>query len=351
MQYLFAWSFFFLFPTFINANENPPHESWTFSVGFENDLFASTDRFYTNGIKLNWISPELKYFEDLSYIRNNELFSTGLKHLINLLPFHEDSERQRHFSFSLGQKIFTPEDIETRSLIKNDRPYAGWLYGDIGFHSKTRRRLDTFTLQIGLIGDLSLGQEAQDLVHDVRSIDKANGWDNQLKNELGFSIIYDQKRRLIRRTDFYHDLGFDTVLHGGVAMGTVFTHFSGGAEFRFGWNLPTDFGSALIRPAGNTNAPTDVNDPRYQTGKQALSAYLFAAANGRFVLRDIFLDGNSFTNSHSVDKESWVGDFVLGASISYRKFKLSYAQVFRSKEFELQQSGQSFGSISLSFTY
>ena len=343
--------FAFFFPLLLEANEKPPHESWTFSFGFENDLFASTDRFYTNGIKLNWISPELQYFEDLSYIKNNELFSNGLETLIDFLPFHEDPDRQRHFSFSLGQKIFTPEDLQSQTLISNDRPYAGWLYGDIGFHSKTKRRLDTFTLQVGVIGDISLAEEAQNLVHAIRSIDEANGWDNQLENEVGFTLMYDQKRRIFRRTDFYNDLGFDTILHAGTALGTVFTHFSSGAEFRLGWNLPTDFGSALIRPAGNTNAPTDANDPRYQRGKQALSAYLFTAANGRLVLRDIFLDGNTFTDSHNVDKESLVGEFVIGASLSYRNFKLSYAQVFRSKEFKLQRSGQSFGSISLSYTY
>jgi len=33
--------------------------SRTFSFYFENDLFADTDKGYTNGIKLSWISPGL----------------------------------------------------------------------------------------------------------------------------------------------------------------------------------------------------------------------------------------------------------------------------------------------------
>ncbi len=333
------------------ADVDPPHESWTFSVGLENDLFANTDRFYTNGIQLNWISPELAYFEDLEWIKNRQLFSRQLKQLISLLPHSDDSTRQRHFSFSLGQKIFTPENIEARELLINDRPYAGWLYGDLGFHSKNKRRLDTYTLQVGLIGNISLAEEAQDLVHSIRNIEKANGWDNQLKNELAFSIIYNHKRRVFRRSDFYKQLGFDAILHAGGAVGTVFTNMTAGAEFRLGWNLPTDFGSALIRPAGNTNAPTDATDPRYESGRQSLSIYMFAASNGRIVLRDIFLDGNTFRDSHSVDKHTLVGEYILGGAISYRSFKLSYAQVFRSREFELQRSGQSFGSISLSYTY
>ena len=143
----------------------------------------------------------------------------------------------------------------------------------------------------------------------------------------------------------------DFIVHAGGAAGTVFSHVSAGMEFRIGWNLPTDFGTALIRPAGDTNAPSDTGDPRYQRGGQGFSFHLFGGTSGRLVFRDIFLDGNTFSDSHNVDKKLIVGDFVMGASLIYKKFKLSYAQVLRTKEFDGQASGQNFGSISLSFTY
>jgi len=78
---------------------------------------------------------------------------------------------------------------------------------------------------------------------------------------------------------------------------------------------------------------------------------LFAAVTGRVVGRDIFLDGNTFSDSHSVDKEIVVGDFIVGANLIFRRFKLSYAQVFRSRESEGQSDKPNFSSISLSFTY
>jgi lipid A 3-O-deacylase len=346
-----ALLFFSLFFSFPVLADKPPHESWTFSFGFENDLFSNTDRFYTNGIKLDWISPELQWFEDLEWIKQDAFLSNAVKQFINLLPYSDDPERQRQLSFSVGQKMFTPEDIAARNLIVNDRPYAGWLYGSMAFHSKNERRLDTFEVQLGFIGDLSLAEEAQDLVHSIRGIEKANGWDNQLSNEVGAALVYDRKQRLIRRTDIRGSFGFDTIVHGGGALGNVFTHISTGAEFRIGWNIPTDFGSALIRPAGNTNAPTDSTDPRYQYGKDALSLYFFTALNGRVVFRDIFLDGNTFSDSHSIDKKSLVGEVIVGSSFVLKSMKLSYAQVFRSTEFKGQDSGQSFGSISISYTY
>ncbi|MBI1732604.1 MAG: lipid A deacylase LpxR family protein [Gammaproteobacteria bacterium] len=329
----------------------PPPESWTATLHFENDLFADTDRFYTNGIKLGFVSPDLKWFQDLEFLRRDHLPARLANGFINLLPWSDDPERQRNVSLSVGQLMFTPRDIARADLIREDRPYAGWLYGSAAFHSKTYRRLDTFELQAGFTGPWSLAEHAQDLVHDLRGIDRARGWGNQIDTELGVALIYDRRLRVLPRRDFAGQWGVDAVVHGGAAAGTVFTHASLGAEARFGWNLPTDFGTGIIRPAGQVDMPTDTRDPRYQETGETLSAYVFAAVAGRWVLRDVFLDGNTFENSHDVDKEPLVGDVVLGASLIWRRFKLSYSHVLRSDEFEGQRGSQQFGSVSISFTY
>jgi hypothetical protein len=328
----------------------PPHESWTFTFRLENDLFADTDRFYTNGIKLSWISPDLEWFQDLDWFRRDARLNRWGNRVVELLPFSGDPERQRNLALSVGQMMYTPRDIARADLIEEDRPYAGWLYGSAAFHSKTYRVLDTFEIQAGLTGPWSLAENAQDLIHDLRGIDRARGWDNQIDAELAFALIYDRKYRILPRVDLGSGLGLDAIGYAGGALGTVFTHAGGGIEARLGWNLPADFGTALIRPGGETNAPADTADPRYDADG-GFSFHLFAAATGRFVVHDIFLDGNTFSDSHDVDKETVVGDFVLGASLIYGRFKLSYAQAWRTAEFEGQHGSQEFGSVSLSFTY
>jgi hypothetical protein len=328
----------------------PPHESWTFTGRFENDLFAGTDRFYTNGIKLSWISPDLQWFRDLDWFRRDARLSRWGNRLVDMLPFSGDPERQRNLALSAGQMMYTPRDIERRELIVDDRPYAGWLYGSVAFHSKTYRLLDTFEIQAGLTGPWSLAEQAQDLIHELRGIDKARGWDNQIDTEPAFAFVYERKYRIVPRLDLGSGWGIDAIGHAGGAVGTAFTHLSGGIEARFGWNLPADFGTALIRPGGETNAPADTADPRYDPAR-GRGFHVFAAVNGRLVARDVFLDGNTFSDSHHVDKEAAVGDLTIGASAIYGRFKLSYAQVWRSAEFEHQDGSQQFGSISLSFTY
>lgn len=331
--------------------DKPPEESWTFTLRFENDLFTHTDRFYTNGIKLSFVSPELHWFQDLPWFRNNSLLSRWGDRVVQMLPFSGDAARQRNLALSVGQMMYTPADTARADLVVDDRPYAGWLYGSAAFHSKTYRRLDTFEIQAGLTGPWSLAEQAQDLIHGLRGFRKASGWDNQIDTELGFALIYEYKYRIVPRTDFARLCGVDAVVHAGGAAGTVFTHANAGLEVRLGWNLPTDFGTALIRPAGETDAPADTRDPRHAGRSSQPGFHLFASATARYVLRDIFLDGNTFSDSHHVDKNALIGDFAFGASIIYHGFKLSYAQALRTDEFESQRDNQRFGSISLSFTY
>jgi hypothetical protein len=205
---------------------------------FENDLFAETDRFYTNGIKLSFISPDLKWFQDLEFFQRDHLPARLANGFIDLLPWSDDPARQRNLSLSVGQLMFTPRDIRRSDLIRDDRPYAGWLYGSAAFHSKTYRRLDTFEFQAGFTGPWSLAEQAQDLVHEIRGIDKARGWDNQLDTEPAFALIYDRRLRIIPRRDLAGSWGVDAIVHAGAAAGTVFTHVSAGIEARFG--LRTD---------------------------------------------------------------------------------------------------------------
>ena len=105
----------------------------------------------------------------------------------------------------------------------------------------------------------------------------------------------------------------------------------------------------MIRPGGDANAPSAVTvagDSRKRMG-----IYGFAALGGRLVGRDLFLDGSTFADSHSVDKKPVVGDLVIGLSVVFRAVKVSYAQVFRSREFDKRHRRHNFGSVSVSVSF
>jgi hypothetical protein len=79
--------------------------------------------------------------------------------------------------------------------------------------------------------------------------------------------------------------------------------------------------------------------------------YLFAGVEGRAVARNIFLDGNTFKDSRSVDKEPLVGDLQWGVTLTWQGARLSYTHVWRTREFTTQDGGDQFGSISLSMSF
>jgi hypothetical protein len=76
--------------------------------------------------------------------------------------------------------------------------------------------------------------------------------------------------------------------------------------------------------------------------------YLFAGIEGRAVARNIFLDGNTFRGSRSVDKKHLVGDLQIGFVLDWSGLRLGYTHVLRTREFQTQESEDNFGSFSLS---
>ena len=338
------WLNIFLLTTLIVPDsalaEQDQINPWAQSIYFENDLFNGTDSNYTNGFKYSLISP------DLSPHAKQTLFPRKVLELIHKIPYLRDSgpEYSHKAEFSFGQNMYTPSDTSRSDLIIDDRPYAGWSYVGLAYHRKTNfvdhlDFLDSVEIQMGIIGPQAYAKETQDLVHDLRNIDKAEGWDNQLKNEPGLLLAFERKWLFYPNSS--NSLTTDAIVHAGGAVGNVATYFNSGLEVRFGLNLPRSFGISLIRPAGST----------LFTPSKKPSLYLFGAVNGKYVLRDIFLDGNTFTDSHSIDKKDWVADLAGGITLSYRNLMLTYTHVTRSKEFVGQEDAHNFGSVTLSFFY
>ncbi len=162
-------------------------------------------------------------------------------------------------------------------------------------------------------------------------------------------LIYERKLRTFE-ANHMRGWGYDTIIHFGATIGNIHTYANAGFEARIGWNIPTDFGTTLIRPGGEASSPVDSTDERFKL-PGGFSVHAFAGATGRLVLRDIFLDGSTFANSHDVSKENLVGDLFVGFAVIVGAVKLSYAQIYRSDEFQQQLGGHEFGSMSLSFTF
>lgn len=326
---------------------------WAFGIHFENDLFADTDQQYTNGIKLIAVTPDLRRAFD----ERRELPDWG-RWLVERVPFlhgdEESADTERTLAFSLGQNIYTPQDTRSTDLVRDDRPYAGWLYFGTTFQVRKANRQDSFDVQMGIIGPYSFAEEAQELVHRIRDLAIPQGWDNQLRTEPGLVLAYERTWRLDvhgQRRGF----AIDVLPRLGGALGNVATYASAGLQFRTGWNLPPDFGYSVIRPGGVTqvNALRDSGESGASQARrrEGFSLYAFAGVDARLVAHDVFLDGNTFRDSHEVDSRPFVADLMAGITLGWRGAKLSLANVLRTREFRNQPRDHRFGSITLSYAF
>lgn len=320
-------------------------QSGVFNVELENDLWGSgKDNHYTHGTRFSYLSGEgLSDFEKSLKARISSYLPDFL------VP---DSRR---ISFVLGQNIFTPNDITQFELNPNERPYAGWLYTGVGFvaEKKTGKRpfLDNLEINIGVVGPGAFAEETQTQVHRIIGSPLPQGWNNQLENEPGIVIFYERKWPL--RPDVsldlipkipWTDIGFDFTPSAGFALGNVYTFFSAGGVLRIGNDLPNDYGPPRVRPG--------LSGSGFFKPRNKFTWYIFGGVEGRAVGRNIFLDGNTFAYSHSVDKKTLVGDFQAGLVVTlFREFRLGFTNVFRTREFDGQAEADEFGSINFSFRW
>lgn len=307
------------------------------SITTENDLFGNgTDQHYTNGIKLTYLTPRAP----------NDLVLQATKYV----PFFTDQDSTVRGVFTLGQNLYTPVDISVSTLEQHDRPYAGWLYGGIGVVSANGARRHTpgfewsainyVELNVGIVGPSALGEPTQTLVHEAIDYTLPEGWDNQLEDEPAFMLFFDRQYRGIGSLDLgSYALQYEMTPSFGWSVGTVATHASAGLSFRIGNGLDRDFGAPRIRPAQSGVG--------YFESSNTFGWYLFGGVEGRAVAHNIFLDGNVFKDSHSVEKELFVGDINYGIGLTYADWRLVYSRTLRTKEFDNQDEGNVFGSITL----
>lgn len=310
---------------------------WLCDFQFENDFFGgNTDHHYTHGTRIGCLSRRLHWFETLA----------------DQLPWFslakaqapERNQLKARARITLGQNIYTPENLSATTLVKEDRPYAGWLYLGFGLvGNQGNSRYDKIELEIGVVGPASGAEDVQTTWHRWFGFRHPNGWHHQLKNEPGLNLYYEQARRQSPLNLGASRLKLQLTPHFGFALGNVFTYAAGGMTVRIGKQLEQDFGPPRIRPSlagsGLYRYHSDFN------------WYLFAGLEGRAVARNIFLDGNSFQDSHSVDRKLLVGDLQAGLVMQYGDLRVAYTQIFRTREYQGQDHPDRFGALNISWLF
>ena len=293
-----------------------------------NDFFAarSSDGHYTNGLEGSWtFEPQGDHWT---------------RSVADWIPGWTADDVDAA-SYRFGQQMYTPEDIDRSDLIEDDRPYAGYLYGGLSVYRQDLtpqwRISDAVSLDLGIVGPGSGAKDVQKNFHSLVDSDDPEGWHNQLNNEPTVTLAM-QRSWLYR--DSLGSLAMEYGPNAGFALGNLYDYASAGLGIRVGRQLDNQYTTPGTAPYSSSNVMFSRD--------RSFNWYVFGNAQGRFVARNLLLDGNTFEDSHSVDKKQWVGDLELGGAVSWDRYNLSLTTLKRTREFEQQDDDDYFGVVTLS---
>ncbi|WP_169566353.1 lipid A deacylase LpxR family protein [Sneathiella limimaris] len=315
------------------AKDSPAKdEPIIFNLVIENDSIGGrgTDKNYTSGVRIGALHPD---FEIPEFIKDlNDTF----------LP--SKIEGDIAVSYSIGNNLYTPEDITQVAQDPDDRPWAGHTYVSLGVthNKKNSNYMDELEVSFGVVGPYSLGEQFQKFVHTHVTPDSPTpkGWRNQLKTEPTLSVAWQRRHFLFESSDFM-GLTVGASPYYGATLGNAHTHGTAGMNFFIG---PSDNG---LQDTPLRVKPGIAGTGYFEKPDNGLNWYLFAGVEGRAVARNIFLDGNTFADSHSVDKKNLVADANAGIAFTIGNTRISYTLVYRTEEFQGQSEPSVFGALSV----
>ncbi len=317
-------------------DDDEPGPAWlqdsTLSFVWENDVFGGTDSNYSNGVMLSLTTSP----------RDKPFVIGPLSNAVADQPWMSD--RRWRTTYAVGHSIFTPEDISTAVPDPQQRPYAGFAYASTTLtgESPNKKFIDSAQLVVGLVGDVAGGEWVQSEFHQLVNGVSPQGWRFQLKDEIAFTTRFEHLQRVALHTD--GPLEWDAFINGGVAVGTLETSGTIGGMVRIGDDLEADYGGPpRVRPA--------LSGANFFSGSGSWGWYLFAGIEGRVVAHDLFLDGNTYRDSRSVDRDWFVYDGQVGVAVRSGRARLAFTFVHRSEEFDTQTGPQRFGAGSLSWRF
>jgi lipid A 3-O-deacylase len=295
----------------------------TVALREENDVVGGTDRNYSNGLSL-------------TVAREGSGPLGGIWKRLGAEPGRLVS------SYELGQLIMTPADLRRKVPDPTDRPYAGLLYVAASTYSSYGNRFQGLKLITGMVGPASLAAQTQMAFHRYIHSPMPQGWDYQLKNEPILNMVYERRQRFTL-LDSQSGWGAEAIPMAGAMLGNVLTQCEADAQFRFGYNVPDDFGTTLMRGLGNLPYPIS----RHDQTEHRFGVYGFAGGGGNLVARNLTLDGNTFRDGPRVPKKPAFAAGEAGVTVWTRRFKATFTYVVWGKEFVTQARPSRYGAVTI----
>jgi hypothetical protein len=284
----------------------------------ENDFLTGTDRYYTNGLKieLSFNNPEFeKFFRKLGFD-------------------HSD------FFFLCGQNIYNTSNNNIGTKRPNEPANAGLLYcgGAVNSYKidkdKARARsMQRIEAQIGTIGRGSYAQQVQNGFHRLIG-DKQINWDFQVADRFYFNVNF-QKYMKVGEGDIYGDSNpeYNIIINGGGNAGSLTNFINAGIVFNYRL-----MGTLIDMYVGNKMTPSLAEEIAMMSPENRFkrllcnsnwSLNLYFGADAKLVFNNYRIDGDSDYYTTTVP---FVVDLKAGVVVRYKRVFVDLGVVRRSSE-------------------
>lgn len=269
-------------------------------LNYDNDYFSATDRYYTQGVRLEYIAP---FFE---------------RSPINYALVKNKKATISYAGIAIERDGFTAQGILIDTIPVGNRPYAGTMFlsnfltvFNQANHTKIYSQFD-----IGIIGPAVGGKQEQTGIHTAIGDVLPQGWKYQISNDVILNYTFQFDKGFIDQ-QYVEFIG----LSQG-RLGTLYTDVSAGTKLRLGWM------NSYFTNLGITKQPLARKFQAYIYGKGMVKAVGYNAT----------MQGGLFSESIYTIKTDQinrlVGQAFYGVVVSYKRFQLEYGKVNITQEFK-----------------
>ena len=315
-----------LFAPFIYAENKVDFASFT----LENDSFYNEDGLYTGGWMAEW------GYDDVAGL-DQQVLPDWLAYLAEKSYLSHQKDKQYFISYRVAHLQQTAIDITESDLIEEDAPYVGLFAWESNLMTYDTSHIDRLSLVLGMVGPAAGAKAVQTGVHVMIAANTPEGWDNQINNEPVIRLQAEKSWRIYNNALSDREFDIVTGMRGGI--GNLRSDLGAGAEFRWGQGLQGNFSSSSAFPRQK------LNGAKYA----AKGWYVFANSAAFYVGNDIFIDGNTFENSHHVDLIHFQYGASLGVMAHISSWNVTFTLLQLSDQYQGQNERSQFGSVT--FTY
>lgn len=271
---------------------------FTSEIGILSDndayLFLALDQYYTNGLMLNFRFVPKRYSDKLY---------------------------NKIVEFRVGQKIYNPFQAFVPWLERVDRPFAGYLFLEVGiarfYKNESMFKTD---LQLGVLGPSAGGEEVQTFYHSFFNLYGVEGWEYQIHDALGINL----NLSYMKSVKYFFKQQMDLSFYSSLKAGTMNTELTAG--------FLTRASIYTLNPIYNSIC-TGSSISRDENISNEKELYLYFRPSLSYVYYSAVIQGGVFSDSSPVtyDVMPLRLDLELGISGSYKNLNAGYSVIFQTK--------------------